>query len=103
MPEIAIKRLSDVRGDGYRTYRIYLDGRRVGKIRAGEELRLPISPGKHRLQLRIDWTASQKLEFEIGEDDGADFVCKPGWTTPWEAFKLMTWGRKRYINLQRVV
>jgi hypothetical protein len=47
-------------------YRIVVDGEVKGKIAAGEELALALTPGKHRVSARIDWTGSPEVGVHLG-------------------------------------
>lgn len=42
----------------------------MGELKADETINLPVAPGEHRLQLKIDWASSNKLLFNAraGED-----------------------------------
>jgi hypothetical protein len=51
--------------DLLRSYRLYLDGQVCGKIRRGREVPVVVSPGYHVAQVRIDWTGSPEVAFEI--------------------------------------
>jgi hypothetical protein len=76
MTEIVIRR-----GDGYRdllrSYRILVDGKDVAKIRRNSERRLPVSPGSHRVQLRIDWMGSPELQVFVDSGDHIVLLCGP--------------------------
>jgi hypothetical protein len=107
MAEIALRRLGDQRVDRRRAYRIFLDGRKVGAIRSGESQKLEVSPGRHGLQLKIDWCSSEKLSVEAKDDAVVSLVCRPTATQRsrtklvFEGLYLMTFGRGRYIDLRR--
>jgi hypothetical protein len=51
--------------DRVRSYKLIVDEREVGKIRAGQTVRIEVSPGTHTVQARISWTGSQKIEFAV--------------------------------------
>lgn len=52
----------------FRDYRIYLDDQYIGKLGRKEELKIPIEPGRHSFQAKIDWCTSQYYEFTVSED-----------------------------------
>lgn len=54
--------------DRLRSYRVYVDGIRVARIRAGQTITLPVDTGEHRLQVRIDWCRSPVLAIAAGRD-----------------------------------
>jgi hypothetical protein len=70
---IRIKRDSGY-ADRLRAYKVVLDGTIVGDIRNGQQLELKVAPGKHRLQLKIDWGSSNMVDFEINDRD-LEFQC----------------------------
>src|SRR6185503_5541300 len=50
-------------------YRIILDGKKIARIRRGEELRFRIAPGKHQLLARMDWVRSNVFVFDVGDNE----------------------------------
>lgn len=105
MPEVILRRLSKQRADRLRAWRIFIDDKKVGKIKEGESLSFPIRSGEHELQLKVDWGTSEKQHFNVGDNDQASFVCKPRpsarsvFKRGNEFFYFGTLGRKRYIEL----
>jgi len=70
---IRIKRDSGY-ADRLRAYKIVLDGNVVGEINNGQQLELNVTPGKHRLNLKIDWCRSNILDFEMNGNT-IEFEC----------------------------
>lgn len=108
MAEIELKRPSGYRVDRRRAYRVLIDGRKVGKIASGESKAFDVQPGRHELQLKIDWGSSEKLQVDVGDDGQAAFVCGPRITDNDVSLKVglrgMYWatlGRGRYIDLRQ--
>jgi hypothetical protein len=64
---ITIRR-SDQVADATRTYKILLDGAQIGQIRRGESKQFDAPLGRHTLQLKVDWCASQPLELDLAEE-----------------------------------
>lgn len=67
--------------DRIRKYRILIDGKMAAEIGNGETITLPVAPGAHILQARIDWARSAPLHFNT-ENDGARFLVRSnlrGW------------------------
>jgi len=63
--------------DGLRAYRVVVDGCLVTKLRRGQARTISVSPGRHRLYLRLDWwLRCPELEVELGPGASADFVCR---------------------------
>ena len=77
MPDLIIER-GRAFGDRFRPYRVMVDGAQRGLVRHGETLRLPVEPGEHTLQIRIDWTGSREVAFRAG-DAPVRFTCRPAW------------------------
>jgi hypothetical protein len=69
------------RGHGYRdmfrAYRIFVDGRKVGTIRDNSQVRIPVSAGKHTVQLKIDWCVSQELVVSVAPRLSTVLQCGP--------------------------
>jgi hypothetical protein len=108
MAEITLKRADGYRVDRRRAYRVFIDGRKVGDIKPGQTEVFEVSPGLHELQLKVDWTCSARLQTQTENGAQAKFVCKPRITdnkvsvmAGFRALYWTTWGRKRYIDLQR--
>jgi hypothetical protein len=70
---IRIKRDSGY-ADIFRAYKVVLDSNIVGEIREGQQLELNVTPGKHRMQLKIDWVYSNMVDFEMCDRD-IEFQC----------------------------
>ena len=55
-----------------------MDGHKVGKIRRGGRIEVPISPGRHVLGLRSIWIGSPLLTFHADAGQVFRFCCEPG-------------------------
>lgn len=53
--------------NGMRTYRIFVDGQRVGRIRSGGTLELHLEPGEHEVIAKIDWCRSRPYKLHLAE------------------------------------
>ncbi|MGE0632829.1 MAG: hypothetical protein AB7O96_10490 [Pseudobdellovibrionaceae bacterium] len=83
-------------GDRLRSYKIFLDGLEVGKIRNGQTWRADCVDGQHTLQLKIDWCSSPELSFETN----GDFECQSSIVTLKDAFNiLILFAGEQYIQL----
>lgn len=107
MAEIALTRPAGYKTDRLRAYQIYIDGEKVGKIRAGETEVFEVPLGRHALQLKQDGASSEKLQVDIGADDRAQFVCAPrikeNDVTMMIGLRMIYWstlGYRRYIDLR---
>ena len=59
-------------------YRVLLDGRKVAKIRRGQRIELPITPGRHVIFLRSIWVGSHFIPFLARAGQVLRFCCEPG-------------------------
>jgi hypothetical protein len=51
-----------------RKYKVYIDGEKKDIIENGKIKEMDLEPGKHQVQLKIDWCSSPEIELEIPED-----------------------------------
>jgi hypothetical protein len=96
--QITLKRLRRPLGDVLRTYKVVIDGTRVGDIRRGETKTFDVPPGQHEIHLEIDWAKSRNLELNLSSGDVATLTCSArppnsGWTAL---------ASKNYIKLEIV-
>jgi hypothetical protein len=52
-----------------------VDGALVGTIRRRQSIYYDVAPGKHTVQLRIDWCESPPVELDLRAGDVAALVC----------------------------
>ena len=84
--------LTIVRDSGFtdrrRNYQVLLDGNKIGQIGHAETKKFPVSPGRHRLRLKIDWCGSRDVEFDAKETDELIFRATnlQGLTVYWCVF-----------------
>jgi hypothetical protein len=100
-PVIVIERDGHAQRDRFRRYKIMVDGRRAGSIRRGGRREIPVPPGPHVVQLRIDWCSSPALQVDIPDGQQVVLRCAPD---PKLADPLgsVTVARDQYIRLQLV-
>lgn len=68
-------------------YIVLLGNKKVGEIANSQYFEIPVDPGDHTLQLKIEWTVSKKLkglwtgskelQFSMAGSGTVDFVCRP--------------------------
>jgi hypothetical protein len=63
--ELVVSRPAGWYQDLLRRYEVVVDGRVAGRLRRGEELRVDVPAGRHRVQARIDWTGSPPVEVDV--------------------------------------
>jgi len=61
--------------DRFRSYRVMLDGKDVGKLPANEGLVIPVESGPHEVSLRIDWCGCEPVTFKTEEGSDIWFEC----------------------------
>ena len=82
--------------DKLRAYEIFIDGNRVGAITQGDEVSVPVTPGQHKLQLKIDWCCSPVVEVDLTDGSTFEISCGPN-SKPWLALAYTTFWREKYI------
>jgi hypothetical protein len=68
MSQIELARPDDA-GDAADRMTFEVDGWPVARLHRGESTSVPVDPGVHLLQLRLDWLSSAPVEVEVA--DGA--------------------------------
>ncbi|MBI9115592.1 hypothetical protein [Sanguibacter suaedae] len=85
--------------DWMRRYGVTVDGESVGKLRRGGELVVPLAPGLHRVEARIDWTGSPPVDVTLRSGESAVFSVEPVGSV-FRSFDQLI-GRRRYLRLRR--
>lgn len=85
--------------DRLRSYRVILDGDQVAKVRPGQAIELPVSPGRHELLLEIDWCASPTVELDAEPGEVIRFSCEPADRVSPE---IVLYAPAAYIKLTRL-
>lgn len=80
---VRLKRASEI-ADLLRAYRIIVDGQQVGTIRTGRQVEFEVTPGPHRIWLRIDWADSNMLEL-VSDGSLLELECGSNFAG-WRAF-----------------
>ncbi|GAA1366279.1 hypothetical protein GCM10009661_18720 [Catellatospora chokoriensis] len=101
LSSIAFYRPPAVWRDRLRAYRLVVDGYEVGEIRRGQVLRVQVSPGRHEVQARIDWTGSKRWVFDAVEGCEARFRVEPAGNSLmfWQAFGSEDWLRMSFDGM----
>ena len=99
MTTIAIHRRKALWQDCARNYRVLIDGNEVAKISNGADISIPVSPGKHVIQLKIDWGRSKKIEVNIELGNVQRLECGPN-ANPFLVLVYITVLRGNYIWLR---
>jgi len=85
--------------DKIRSYKIYIDGVKVGKVREGKSWSKELSEGAHKIQLKIDWYSSKTIEFDSSEN----FECITN-VRGWKLFFpfVFLFDRENWIELKKL-
>jgi hypothetical protein len=63
--------------DIFRRYAVIVDDAQVAKVKRGQTLRLPVSPGRHEVYLRIDWCRSPSVDISASPGEIINLRCAP--------------------------
>jgi hypothetical protein len=63
--------------DRLRAYIVLVDGTEIARIRLGETHDLSVSPGRHAVKIKIDWTGSEPLTVSLSSGEVAQLLCEP--------------------------
>ncbi len=55
--------------EGFCSYKIYIDGKKTGKIKKKEVKEFEIPAGKHRIFFKSRWFKSPEIEFDISDNE----------------------------------
>ena len=84
--------------DRARMYQVVLDDVIIGDIRNGESQTFQISPGSHRLRLKVDWVGSPEARFHVETGQSA-VVMGP----PWPSIRSLVGGSPPKLRIGRGV
>ena len=93
--------------DRGRKYKIYLDDKYVGDISRDETKKFEVSPGDHRIMLKIDWVSSNTLVFNAHINDDIYLECGNNCGFPFNPRNLLKFAlaatlvRSSYLYVKR--
>jgi len=82
-------------------YRVMVDGRQRAEIGDDSTVQIGLTPGEHRVSLRVKWCGSRELPFTIQPGEIVRMDCRPN-VRPLLALLYITLWRNRYIALETV-
>lgn len=100
MSQIQLKR-GKAWQDMLREYRVLVDGKHVASIGEKSEVTVPITPGKHVVQLSVDWCTSPKVEVTVEQGQTLPMGCGPNSNALLALLYITLW-RKKYIWLRQL-
>ncbi|MCA3071780.1 MAG: hypothetical protein ING77_04935 [Rhodocyclaceae bacterium] len=99
MTTLLVRRAKVKWQDRVRSYRVIIDDNEVAQVANGAEVEVPVTAGKHIVQLKIDWCQSEALEIDVASGERQILECGPN-VTPWLALLCITVSRKKYLWLR---
>jgi membrane protease YdiL (CAAX protease family) len=90
--------------DSLKAYKVLVDGKEVAEIKDGQSISIPVSPGSHAIQLRLDQCGCQPAAFSVSERESVQFECGStvaGWRILF-ALIYVTLLRNRYLWIRQV-
>jgi len=99
MSELIVRRRAAWWQDRMRDYIVLVDGSECGRVANGDEVRVHVAPGRHRVQLKIDWCGSPAVDVDVPEVGAQVLDCGPN-ATPLTAVFYVIFRTGRYLALQ---
>jgi hypothetical protein len=63
--------------DRLRSYDVLVDGRRMGRVRRGQSATLIVDPGRHQIEVKIDWKKSAAVFLNAQPGETLYLECGP--------------------------
>ena len=100
MTVIVIRRLPGKQDRDY-AYRVLIDGRQRAEVGDDATVQIGLTPGEHRVSLRVKWCGSRELTFTIAPGEIVRMQCRPN-VRPLLALLYITLWRNHYVALETV-
>ena len=94
---IVVRRPKGGYRDLLRSYRIEIDGVRVGRISRGQEVEFSVSPGTHQVRAAIDWSGSPVVQVDVADGGTARLVVAPAGSAATAIGQV--WSRESWLTL----
>lgn len=98
MTKIIVRREKALFHDLLRDYAVLVDGREVARVSNGAEVAFDVAPGKHTIQMKIDWCGSAKLEINPAMGETVILTCGPNGSIVLGILYISIW-KNKYIWL----
>lgn len=102
MTKIVVRREKSHLQDIIRDYTILLNGKEVARVSNGAEAEFDVEPGKHTVQMKIDWCRSLALDVNVDAEKTVTLLCGPNFSLLLGFLYITVW-RNKYIWLRRYV
>lgn len=96
--QVRLRRRRHPYSDRLRAYNVLIDDESVGRLKHADEASFEVEPGRHKVQLRIDWASSEPRMIYLRAGEVAELECRARNTLG--AVFWITFGRRRYIRLE---
>jgi hypothetical protein len=100
MTVLVIRRSSRAQDRAY-PYRVLVDGRPRAELGDDSTVQIGLTPGEHRVSLRVKWCGSREVRFTVQPGEILRMECRPN-AKPLLALLYITLWRNDYISLQTV-
>jgi len=97
---LVIRRLPRSQDRDY-AYRVLVDGRQRAAVGDDSTVQIGVTPGEHRVRLRVKWCGSRELPITIQPGQIVRLECRAS-SRPLLALLYITLWRNRYIALETV-
>src|ERR1700680_3421316 len=80
--------------DQGRSYKVIVDGRMVGRVRNGQQQDFVVTPGQHRIRIKVDWSGSRDVSLVLENGESRTLVCHPkgsAMSSPIRLFSRRAW------------
>jgi hypothetical protein len=98
---LVIRRLPRPKQDRKYPYRVLVDGVPRAEVADDSTVQIGLTPGEHRVQLRVKWCGSREVAFTIEPGEILRMECRPK-GMPALALLYITLWRNHYIALETV-
>lgn len=100
MTVLVVRRVPSAKDRDY-PYRVLVDGRQRAEIGDDSTVQIGLTPGEHRVSLRVKWCGSRELPVTIQPGEIVRVECRPN-AKPLLALLYITLWRNDYIALETV-
>jgi len=97
---LVIRRVADARDREY-PYRVLVDGKQRAEVGDDATVQIGVTPGEHRVALRVKWCGSRELPFTIQPGEIVRMQCRPHSRALLALLYITLW-RNDYIALETV-
>jgi hypothetical protein len=97
---LVVRRVPSVKDREY-PYRVLVDGRQRAEIGDDATVQIGVTPGEHRVSLRVKWCGSRELPFTIQPGEIVRVECRPNAKALLALLYITIW-RNNYLAIETV-